>query len=423
MIYSDIYVRSWCITSTVYVYYLNSVLRSLTRTIKARAVPRMARMDAFLTNQTSCDLLRYTRYKADPRVMESDRTSVSIDEGGNTQWWRSVINQLNQVIDVDKRHPLDVVVPDRKSRVRSAMVNCTVCGRVMPKGAYWSAEFVDSGMFVAMESPAHSFVSLAHALDEAMDTENLTVPEARGLLLAYGYELCGKYAKDAKDPHGKDAHYRIDAATSRAELIKWCWDPRNAGTKGIETARKYVASVKDGAYSPPEAIHATVFGTKPELGGLGMGNVVLNESLGLSHEQRNLVHRAPITPDLQFSGMKRVLEYQGEPHGEVEQHREDASRVQDYGALGYVVFQASADDMKNADTYEAFLRRFAAWMRHDFNCGVNAQIQAVLDDRRYEKPRHALLNALLDKEHNPWRWRIKKVQTDDGPADASGGRR
>lgn len=362
-------------------------------------------MDAFLTDQSSCAVLRVSRYSEVPRLGESKLRTVSIDPGSRVQWWRRAVEEVSQLVEVDSRHPLCVLVPDRNERVRSPLVSSTVCSAILPKGSFLTAEFGEGDAFLAIESSAHSFASLARALDQAQRAKRLTHLQARALLLAYGYELCGSYARDARSPLTGECHYRLEPVASPEELSAWCLARGGRNVRGSRLARDCAPQVMAGSASPAETIHGIVFTSPPELGGLGMSDVLMNHSLDLSPEERLLVHRLPLTPDLTFPQLGgRVLEHQGNGHDAPRKYQEDASRSQDYAALGRRMMMTSAVDLVTPQRYDAFLRRFFAWVRHDLGASAAQPYQEVLDDPACTTARHELVSALTDRVHDPWSW-------------------
>lgn len=366
-------------------------------------------MDAFLTDETSCALLRVARYSTLPRMDESTARTVSIPSGAQTQWWRPALRFVEQFVPVDAKRPLCITVPDLRSRVQSSRVRSVVCSKVLPTGSYLSLDMGNNAghdeVFLAIESPAHSFASFARRLDQAQHAGRLSHLQARALLLAYGHELCGSYARDAAQPLTADCHYRLEMAATPEDIVTWCqaFDGRNS--RGIRLARECAPQVMAGSASPAETIHGIVLTSPPELGGLGMSDAAMNHALELTPEERALVHRLPLTPDLtfpQFGGL--VLEHQGGTHDDPLQYREDASRTQDYWALGRPVIMTSSVDFESPEAYDAFLRRLIAGVRRRLGAEVSEPYQAILDDPRATAARHKLLSVLTDRVHDPWHW-------------------
>lgn len=369
-------------------------------------------MDAFLTNESSCALLRMARYCGTPRIDRCMARAPHIDEGSNVQWWRQAIRELAPILGIDKNHPLCVQVPNSESRVTSPLVSSVVCSSLLPEDSYLTAELESPNhdldhSFYAIESAAHSFASLARVLSSPLHAGGISFLQARALLLSYGYELCGTYARDPMRPLTNECHYLIDAAATPIDIQDWCRARKGRSAVGIRLARACAQDVKSGSASPAETIHSIVFTSPPEYGGLGMGigNVLLNETLRLEPKERLLMHRLPLTPDLTFPLLGgRVLEHQGSYHGFPLQHQEDASRVQDYGALGRPVFMTSAADFSSPCAYDMFLRRFVNWVWKDMGPRIARPYQEILDDPCLTDARYQLIETLSDRQHDPWHW-------------------
>lgn len=361
-------------------------------------------MDAYLADETSCSMLRLVRRSPMMHAEEISARMPSDDDGARVQWWRDVIRALEQCIDVNERHPLHVLVSAPEHRVRSRLVRSSVCTGVLPRGSYLAVQMQGSDAILAIETPAHSFHSLARALSHAIREKRLTYPQARGLLLAYGYELCGTYVKDPQSPNAGETMYGLRCAAMPEELATWCEACSRPGVRTVTLANQCAQEVLAGSASPGETVHGIVLTSRPELGGLGFRNVSMNDPCDPPLEARKLMHRLPLTPDLKFEDWGLVLEHQGGYHGQLQQYREDASRVQDYGALGYDVFMTSANDLESPAAYDAFLGRLVSWIRCEHGQEAAAPYQAVLDDPELTRTRYDLVSVLIDKIHDPWNW-------------------
>lgn len=363
-------------------------------------------MDAYLTDETSCALLRLARTTSGLRASECDARVVSIDDGSSTQWWRLPLRAVSCYIDIDKNHPMCVSVPNSQSRVSSSLVRSSICSVALPRQSYMSVELAHDA-FVAIESPAHSFASMAGALQKAILQGHLNRLQARALLLAYGYELCGSYSRDAKNPSTANCTYWIDPVATPEELTAWCEAREGHNALGIQLARSCAPFVLEGSASPAETIHGIAFTLRPQQGGLGMGvaNVLMNKSLELNPVEEGLVHRLPLTPDIRFPRLHDlVLEHQGGDHDKPLQYQEDASRTQDYAALGHPMMMTSAADFASPTAYEDFLWRFVAWIGHEMGSRTANHYQSILENPTYALARHQLIATLIDRIHDPWHW-------------------
>lgn len=366
-----------------------------------------ASMEAYLAAQTSCTLLRLARRSLWPRLGPCAKRQVTFDHAPRSRWWRKVINELNPYLAIDARHPLCALVPTEARRSISPLVNTIICSGSLPVASFLTMELEGSDHIYALESPALSFLRMAQRLDRATRAAGhhvLSPLQARTLLLDYGCELCGTYARDPMDPWYGPCTYRLKPMTTPAEILAFCQAPEVARTRGVALARACATSIPAMAASPAEALLDIFFTTPPMLGGMGLpySEVLVNATLPLTARERSLVHRTPLTPDLRFPALNLVIEHQGSGHADPSQYREDASRIQDYGALGLSVFTTSQSDLQTPAAFEAFLRRLVTWIAHVHGPDVTAPYQALLDDTRYRSARSDLVSTLMERRLDPW---------------------
>lgn len=155
-----------------------------------------------------------------------------------------------------------------------------------------------------LASPELTFLQMARELDF-------------DLLILYGYELCGYFARTSQDPgfvncpaltstQGIGEYLdRLEALRrGRAEGMPW----------GLGPARRALRHVSDHAASPEEAVVSTTLTLPCRLGGYGLPPAALNERVRLSAEAARLFGIDSFVCDLSWDDGKRVLEYQGSQH-------------------------------------------------------------------------------------------------------------
>ena len=155
-----------------------------------------------------------------------------------------------------KKRPLDVVVPKPAQRLGAGFARNTVYGAGVRPGS-----FVDVGNGLAIPSPELLFVDMVG---------RLRFP----VLVLLGYELCGTFGRDPADPMMGTVAFGIEAATSVAKirefLVACTYLP------GKEDAYRALTYVADNAWSPMEAVLATMLTLPLTEGGYGMGELRLN---------------------------------------------------------------------------------------------------------------------------------------------------
>ena len=156
-----------------------------------------------------------------------------------------------------KKRPLDVVVPKPTQRLGAGFVRNTVYSAGVRPGS-----FVDVGNGLAIPSPELLFVDMVG---------RLRFP----VLVLLGYELCGTFGRDPADPMMGTVAFGIEPATSVAkirEFLEAC-----TYLPGKEDAYRALTYVADNAWSPMEAVLATMLTLPLTEGGYGMGELRLIE--------------------------------------------------------------------------------------------------------------------------------------------------
>ena len=290
------------------------------------------------------------------------------------------MSELEPYITIDEGHPLELCVPSRDKRIRTKqqdhLVDCHIVTGTLPKGSFLRLE-LETGTSLYIQSPAYSFAWYARQLEAIVQSGTLTYEQGRAILQSYGYELCGTYALDARDSN-EEAHYFLQPATTTEEIIAWC--------KGA-LRRKGAA----------------------DMGGVGLGDALLNHPINVSSELRRAFHRWPMRPDLQFPEIGLFIEHLGPKHGEATQFMEDALRAQDYSAAGALLYPTTKEDFESAAAYDRFLRRVGLGLlrRPDANAQhAGSYLLSLLDDRQATKTRWSVFDVQNDRMKDYWQTRL-----------------
>lgn len=193
-----------------------------------------------------------------------------------------------------KERPLDVAVPKPAQRLGASFARNTVYGAGLRAGS-----FIDVGNGVAIPSPELLFVDMVG---------RLRFP----VLVLLGYELCGTFGRDPADPMMGTIAFGIEAATSVGKIREFL----GACTylPGKEDAYRALAYVADNAWSPMEAVLATMLTLPLTVGGYGLGEVRLN----VRHENppELVVRGCPESrvPDIELAAAPVGFNYDGRGH-------------------------------------------------------------------------------------------------------------
>ena len=367
-------------------------------------------VEAFLVGETSGQLFRHARYGDWPRIHSCQKRCVAVPEDcPRAQWWREVMSELEPYITIDEGHPLELCVPSRDKRIRTKqqdhLVDCHIVTGTLPKGSFLRLE-LETGTSLYIQSPAYSFAWYARQLEAIVQSGTLTYEQGRAILQSYGYELCGTYALDARDSN-EEAHYFLQPATTTEEIIAWCKGALRR--KGAFFALECATTMLDGSGSPRETFHSIMLTSCADMGGVGLGDALLNHPINVSSELRRAFHRWPMRPDLQFPEIGLFIEHLGPKHGEATQFMEDALRAQDYSAAGALLYPTTKEDFESAAAYDRFLRRVGLGLlrRPDANAQhAGSCLLSLLDDRQATKTRWSVFDVQNDRMKDYWQPRL-----------------
>lgn len=171
-------------------------------------------------------------------------------------------------------------------------------------GSYPVGSFCRVGECTIVPSPELTFLQMARVLDD-------------DLLVTYGYELCGYFARTPEWPGFCNCPQLTTTArigtyleslechrASRGEGVPWA----------LDRARRALRHVRDGAASPEEAVATMVLSLPASRGGYALPVPRLNELVPLGPEASGAFGIEGFVCDLSWNGGQVVLEYQGAQH-------------------------------------------------------------------------------------------------------------
>lgn len=243
------------------------------------------------------------------------------------------------------RHPLNVAVPHKGARIQASFVSCTIYAAGLPEGA-----FVSLGDGLLVPSPELLFLELAPLMSTAV----------HALL---GYELCGSFSRDAADPRMGDVAFDVAPVTSVEKIGSFLESCH--GVRGIRAARRSLAYVADNAWSPMEAVVATMATLPIVEYGYGLGPVRLNTRYENPAELVALGCRGSRVPDIEVVGTSVGFNYDGREHFDLsalesassdperiaaarslrEKYIDDLRRNRELAAQGRVILPVTTEDL------------------------------------------------------------------------------
>lgn len=197
--------------------------------------------------------------------------------------------------------------------------------------AYADKPFYRIGNGVYASCPELCFVQLAH---------DLPFHE----LVKVGDALCGTFIIDPAHSNGLATRMPLTTKRRIEAYLR-----RNAGLRGAKAARRALASVTDGAASPPESFLRMVLGLPYRCGGYQLENLQANRRLRPSRKARAIAGRESLVPDLCSLEGRLAVEYDSNAeHLTERQIGRDASKRLALEADGYKVITVTKPQLADA---------------------------------------------------------------------------
>lgn len=244
--------------------------------------------------QTALHLTRAVRSGLAGRLsLESHEPLRSPDPGsGRRRFTTKLLTNvlLGGTFPLPLDQPLEVAAPRRASRPQAKLFKSTVYGSRIPNDA-----FVSLGDGFQVSSPELLFIEMA----SVMPLFNLVL---------LGCELCGTYSRNPDDPLDGEVVFGVQPATNVQAMQAFA--QRCSHLPSSRRACEAMHYVMDNAWSPMEAVVATLAVLPPEHFGYGLGPVVLNKRVGVSAAASHTTR----LPDMMLGGTMTGLNYDGENH-------------------------------------------------------------------------------------------------------------
>lgn len=194
--------------------------------------------------------------------------------------------------------PLDVLVSAQGKRLGSRLACNTI--RSMSTAPHG---YIPIGNGLRISCPELLFIELANSLSPA-----------EHLLL--GFELCGRFSRDAEQPIDGDATLDIPPATSVDKLHRYMTQARDVD--GLKNARRTLRLLSDNAWSPAEAVVATMMALPLKEFGYGLGPSDLNVRVPTPEHLSVAAQADSRVPDILLRGTSVGVNYDGTGHLELD---------------------------------------------------------------------------------------------------------
>ena len=297
--------------------------------------------------------------------------------------------------------PVDIYVPEPSRRVRARGLKSHVCSVALPPGSFEVVRAnevalrIPDGIEMLVESPRLSFSSAAQRLSMLVSTGSLDSDVARFALLKLGAEDCSSYALDPWKPRSAACAFELEPCVRVEELRAYLGQLR--GFDGMSLAREVAMWVFDRSGSPMETFVNAALTLPVSMGSLSLGSPVANKRIDLKGlQQMMLNHVDHITPDLLWEAVGIILEYLGsEPHEGAAAQREDMGRVQDFQALGYLVFPVVYAHVRNPRAFNGLAMRIATAMDERGAQGMRTWVTELASDEAFLRQQMKLFANML----------------------------
>ena len=230
---------------------------------------------------------------------------------------------------------LDVCVSEQAGRHVAAGATVHLTSGSYPPGSFCR---MPDGTLLA--SPELTFVQLARTL-------------SGDGLLAYGYELCGYYARGAEgfcSCPKLTSTGRMGRYLERLERLRAA---RGQGMPpGVKRVRRALGQVLDGAASPEEAIASMVLALPRDRGGFGLPPGCLNRVAPLSSEVARIFGIDSFVCDASWAGRRVAFEYQGWQHKIRSRQTVDLRKGNVLVADGWTLVQANRAMLSSQELME-----------------------------------------------------------------------
>lgn len=362
-----------------------------------------------LNGLSALKALRILRKEGSIEIASLPRVDLQAPHPGERGRWSvkdvaTFLSKLGCLSTFSESAPLSVAVPDAKYRLRLKDVTNTVYSHGLPAGS-----FLDLGDGLFISSPELLFVELANIMSFEV-------------LLLTGMELCGTFTRDAAAPRGGEVTYHVSPVTCVESILSFAKGCE--GTRGLGPAKEALEWVLDNAWSPMEAVVATLAVLPVDMLGYGLWPIELNPRMN-SEEGATKDSRVP---DLVVRGTDVGINYDGEDHLPVQDVVNAAIRVAQSpdssaekelaDAIARVRGGAVSDKRRDRDLASAGMSVLSMTKEDLYERGgLDRLVLQVIETierkgkRRLDKQRMAISNRLLSELRQELIWSLLPGRT------------
>ncbi len=336
--------------------------------------------------------------RRDPSLLARRTAAPAPDPSPQKRWTPNAVprDALLLADKPTKDRPIDVAVPEPSCRLGALFARNTVYGAGVAPDS-----FVDLGNGIAIPCPELLFVDMVG---------RLRFP----VLVLLGYELCGTFGRDALNPMMGDVSFDLAPATSvekiEAFLASCPYLP------GKEDTRRALGYIADNAWSPMEAVLATMLTLPVVGGGYGLGELRLNVRY---ENPAELVCRgcpSSRVPDIELAAAPVGFNYDGRGHYDLaslaavddddakrravrevrRKYVDDLRRNRELLAMGKAILPVCAEDLFERGGLDALVLETLSCIE-SAGVEVPSYARGIIESRGAAEKRQELLWSML-----PW---------------------
>ena len=234
-----------------------------------------------------------------------------------------------------------VLVNDLKNRCNSKKTVSHVLSGDIPEGSFYR---VNDQLYIA--SPEFVFLQLASAV---------AFPQ----LIAYGCEICGKYAFDPQDEDGTRQR-KLPLVTPEQLRV---YLEAASGVRGLVTARRALGYVAAGSESPMETASYLFLSLPYRMGGYGLRELSLNQEVPLTQSAQIVAKRENCRPDIRAGERRIDIEYAGRNrHTGNDALEWDSRRSNALSSMGFEIVHLTKGQVDDWRTFEQIALNIASKM-------------------------------------------------------------
>lgn len=339
-------------------------------------------------------------------IPRCDVIDPQLDQGMRWTARRVDLSRFKGVPFASQKTPVHVAVSDANCRIRAKFARNTVYEHELPKDA-----FLYLGDGIAISSPELLFLEMSKVMS----------PAAHALL---GFELCGTFSRSPTRPRLGEAMFGIAPATT-VDKIRDFLDRCGEGNNAVE-ARKTLAVIADNAWSPMEAVLATLMALPVTEYGYGMGPVILNERVNTREVLGGASTLDSRVPDVRVQDTTVGVNYDGHEHMDLdalielatmsdgsveraadlettkrlirEKSYDDLLRNRELSASGLLIMPASSEDLFRKGATDRLMTAVAVAIEKRDGRDMSKTFSAIASDALAQR-RQLLIWSLLPWEH------------------------